>query len=170
MADEAVAASLAELKRIAHAAKSRNDPKLRRATPEEVALALTQRKDWMCTGISSRTGLPCEGRRLLGATVCTRHGAALKHVKAAAEQRLREAAIPMLRRVRKLAEQSEHLPTAYNAARDLLDRAGIGALVESKVQAAQKDTTSRVIVNIGFLTTDSTRLALDAAVIDAPQE
>lgn len=146
--------SLAELRQIAKRARSRDDPALRWATEDEIALATSLRKDWHCSSHSSRTGLPCTKARVLGAMVCTRHGASAGHVKAAANQRLREMVSPVLARLRTLALQSQHLPTAYNAARDLADRAGIGELAEAKAKALGRDKADRgIVVNIGFLGT-----------------
>lgn len=145
--------SLKELRRIARYAKSRSDPGLRWATADEIALAETQRTPNQCVATSTRTGLPCALKRLRGCTVCRKHGGAVSHVKDAAEQRLRELTMPVLARQYDLAMQSKHLPTAFNASADLLDRANVGALVQAKVrQSRNKDSGSRVTVNIGFLT------------------
>jgi len=150
-----VHASLAELQRIARRARSRHDPTLRWATPDEIALAETQRKPYHCIGHSGRTGLPCCKRRLLGSTVCVKHGASTAHVKAAADQRLRELVMPVIARQFALTQQSEHLPTAHQACADLLDRASIGALVNAKVRhSRQRDGATRVTVNIGFLSAE----------------
>src|SRR4051812_12344788 len=84
--------SLAELRAIAKAAKSRHDPQLRRATADEIALAETQRQPNHCTGYSTRTGLPCSQKRALGGQTCLRHGANLPTVRAARERRLQRMA------------------------------------------------------------------------------
>src|SRR5215204_463049 len=116
--------SLAELRSIAKAAKSRNDPRLRWATDVEIALAVSLQKPWMCSGHSSRTGLPCTKARIAGATVCLKHGASIKHVRAAATRRLQAMVMPMLERQRTLAMQSDNPTVAQKATTDLLDRAG----------------------------------------------
>ena len=59
---------------------------------------------------------------------------------------------PMLDRLFELAMQDGHKPAAVNAARDMLDRAGIGTLVEAKVRTSQREDAGRIVVNIGFLT------------------
>ena len=145
--------SLAELRQIAKRAKSREDPALRWATEDEIALATSLRKAWHCSGHSGRTGLPCEKARVLGTTVCVRHGAATPQVKAAIDQRLREMANPVLGRMFKLSMQDKHLPSAVNAGKDLLDRAGVGAVVDAKVRSAGRDQGNKIQVVIGFLGT-----------------
>jgi hypothetical protein len=58
---------------------------------------------------------------------------------------------PILDRLFDLAMQDGHKPAAVNAARDLLDRSGFGALVDAKVKACNREDTRGVVVNIGFL-------------------
>src|SRR5688572_18126042 len=88
--------SLAALRAIAKQAKSRTDAGLRMATEDEIALATALQKPWMCTAHSSRTGLPCEKRRLEGGIVCQTHGAGTKAHKAAVTRRLQAIAMPMV--------------------------------------------------------------------------
>jgi len=145
--------SLADLRRLAREAKSLQEWRAigRRATPDEIALAETQRKEHACRATSIRTGLPCTKPRVLGMTTCRKHGGATKHAIARAEQRLREMLDPVLERLYGLAMQDEHKPSAVNAARDLADRVGLGAVVQAKVRASSKQDSGRITVNIGFL-------------------
>src|SRR5689334_645835 len=88
--------SLAELRRIAKEAKSRDDPRLRLATPDERALSESMRLPWHCAGHSSRTHLACTKPRVLGMTVCRKHGGAQRAVRAKAAQRLLAMVDPAL--------------------------------------------------------------------------
>jgi hypothetical protein len=177
MADEKaltpVHQSLAELRAIAKRAKSRHDPELRRATPEEIALAESQRKPHHCVAHSSRTGLPCRGTRVMGATVCPKHGGNLKRVKAKAQARLTEALMPVLNSLIKVATEGENENARVKASTDLLDRAEIGALVKAKVRASKKekaDTSGKVVVNIGFMSNGTTPKVIEAKVVKSDEE
>jgi hypothetical protein len=161
-----VVESLASLRHAALVATSRHDPVLRRATPEEIALAESQRKPNHCIAYSSRTGLPCTCARLLGSTTCYRHGASTKAARAAARARIDRAVMPAIGRMIALSKQNLHLPTAQKAAADLLDRAGMGDLVQAKVHHATKGGSGNVTVNIGFLSVSQT--AQDALPTDLP--
>jgi hypothetical protein len=151
---QAVHESLAALRAIAKAAKSKDDPLLRKCTPDEYALALLQRKPHHCTGKSSRTGLPCRQPHLPHLTICKTHGGSLKAVKRASARSLAEVAPKLLESMAYIAtNQRENLNAAVRAGSDLLDRAGIGALVQAKVRASKQQQSSgaQVVVNIGFL-------------------
>lgn len=147
--------SLAELRRIAKAAKSKDDPLLRRCTPDELALAETLRKPYHCTGYSSRTGLPCTQNHLDGLQVCRRHGGSGKHVRRALLRRAATAAPALLdsQIARGLDISKDGNAVGFKAAQDVLDRFGFGALVQAKVRASKKQDTAgpSVTVNIGFL-------------------
>lgn len=145
------AASLLALQQVMLTAKSRDDPGLRRATPEEIALAESQRKDWHCSGFSHRTGLPCRKYHTKGTTVCPTHGATLKEVREAAARRIAAMVDPILANMLKTATQSENLSAAVKAGADLLDRGGIGEVVQAKVRSSHQGHVSGVTVNIGFL-------------------
>lgn len=134
-----VHASLAKLRTIAKAARSRKDPGLRWASDDEIALAVSLLKPWMCGARSSRSGLPCERPRLAGATVCRTHGAGTKEARAAANRRLQAMVMPMLERQRQLAMQKDNLAVAQKATTDLLDRNGLGLLAEAKIRQSLKD-------------------------------
>jgi hypothetical protein len=135
---ESVHRSLAELRAIAKAAKSKDDPLLRWGTEAEIALSEALRKPWHCLGHSSRTGLACAKPRIQGASVCTKHGASAKHVRMAADQRLAAMALPMIERTRQLAMQHDSPAVAQKAAADLLDRGGIGAVVQAKIRESKR--------------------------------
>lgn len=142
--------SLAALRQTARTAKSRAE--VRRATAEEIALARTQRKPHFCVAHSARTGLPCEGHRITGSTVCIRHGGQLARVKARAAKRIASAVPTVIDSMVNIATQVKNLQAAQKAGADLLDRAGIGELVAAKVHSSTRDTTAHgIVVNIGFL-------------------
>jgi hypothetical protein len=148
-----VHASVAELYALARQATSRTDPILRWATPDEIALSEALRAPNACTATSARTGLACRQPRIKGGMVCKQHGGALRSVRRKANQRLADAVLPVLTSMRAAALQTENLNAAVKAGADLLDRANVGALVQSKVRASKRDTQTgpQVIVNVGFL-------------------
>src|SRR5688572_24562850 len=80
--------SLRELRAIAKTAKSREDPRLRKATDDERRLALSLRKEWHCRGFSQRTSLPCTKAKAKTLDFCIKHSAQLPRMKALATQRL----------------------------------------------------------------------------------
>jgi hypothetical protein len=55
------------------------------------------------------------------------------------------------------ALQKDNLTAAVRAADSVLDRVGIGEVVEAKVRTSQKSDDGRVIVQIGFLTPQSAK-------------
>lgn len=79
-----------------------------------------------CTAHSSRTGEPCNKWAVRGANVCNTHGGSTTHVKRAAEERIKELVDPALDRIKDLIETAPDL-VALAAAKDVLDRAGLGA-------------------------------------------
>lgn len=145
--------SLAELRRIAKAATSRDDPNLRRCTPDELALAETLRKPTDCRGHSSRTGLPCTNPAMQGISTCRMHGASTKAARHAVSVRLAEEMPRLLDSQLLRALSTDDHAVGFKAAQDLMDRAGIGALVQAKVRASKKQDQGgpSVTVNIGFL-------------------
>jgi hypothetical protein len=149
-----LSASLAELRAIAKVATSKHDPRLRRATPDEIALAETLRKPWHCTGHSIRTGLPCEGPKMANQAVCRKHGGAVARSRRAAARRLARLAPELLESQAYLASQRENLGVAQKAGADLLDRAGVGAVVGARMRQSQAQGGPTIQVNIGFLRDD----------------
>ena len=146
--------SLAELRRLSKAVKSRAEWQAvgRRATEEEQRLAIADHQPWMCAATSARTGLVCTAKRLLGMTVCLRHGGSVKRTRLAAANRLREATMPVLNRLIETAMQSENLNAQVKAAQHLLNAAGIGAEVEARIRSSRhRDRDEKVVVTIGFM-------------------
>lgn len=126
----------------------------------------------LCHARSKTSGVQCKRHAIRGGTVCRYHGGAAPQVMAKAERRLRAMVDPMISRLEELALQTDNPKVAAECVRDALDRAGIGALVQSKVTAARAkanaSTASGVTVNIGFLVRhDATPDALDATTLDA---
>lgn len=77
-----------------------------------------------CRAHSSRTGEPCKLPPIRGATVCRNHGGAIKRVKRAAAERLREMIDPLLDEYFRIALSGESDTVRLAAIRDALDRAG----------------------------------------------
>jgi hypothetical protein len=146
--------SLAELRALSKAVRSHHEWQAsgRRATPEEIALSEQLRQPQHCVAHSSRTGLACEKTRIQGGTTCSRHGGQLPRVKRRAERRLAAAVMPVIDSMVTIATSSTNHAAAVKAGSDLLDRAGIGELVEAKVRSSQRESGgSRIEVRIGFL-------------------
>jgi len=150
-----VHASLWALQQLASHAKSRREPGLRRATADEIALAELQHIGHnYCSGHSIRTGLPCRRRPVPGGTVCLTHGAQYRQVREARERRLLEMSGKVIGEMYKMATAPRHTLVKYRAAMDLLDRAGVGAVVEAKTRASYRGVgQSGVTVQIGFMQT-----------------
>lgn len=144
--------SLAALRIIAKAAVSKDDPTLRRATPDEIALS-EQLAVGKCTGHSNRTGLACTKFPLRGLNVCQIHGGKLRHVKRKLLKRLAEASPKSLENMIKIGAQDDDLNSAVRANIDLLDRFGFGAAIQAKIRASKRQDTAgtNVTVNIGFI-------------------
>ena len=79
-----------------------------------------------CTARSSRTGKPCQRAPIVGGTVCATHGGRAPQVRRAAEARIAALVHPSLDTLARALE-ADDIHAAIRAARDLLDRAGIGA-------------------------------------------
>jgi hypothetical protein len=55
-------------------------------------------------------------------------------------------------------------PAAVNAGKDLLDRVGLGAVVQAKVRGSKRRDRERIVVKIGFLVTPGTEAPI---IVDA---
>lgn len=143
--------SLAALQ--AYRQKGRDDPHIRFATPDELALANLLRDPRRCQANSIRTHLPCRHFPAFPDVVCVGHGAKLPAVKAANDRRLAALSASMIGELTKLAKGKKHTRVKLQAAIDLLDRAGVGAIAEAKVRGSYaKGHTGDVTLQIGFLT------------------
>jgi hypothetical protein len=82
-----------------------------------------------CTGhASDGSGRPCKRYPVNGVNVCPNHGASAPQVKSAAQMRILRAADDVAAALVKIAlDGKEPTPARVAAARDLLDRAGLGA-------------------------------------------
>lgn len=97
-----------------------------------------------CKGHSSQTGRPCQKYPVRGAAVCPKHGASAPQVKRAAQLRLLEAADDVAAELVRLALDRTVPPQVkVQAARDLLDRAGLGATQLVQVQHDIADPAAR---------------------------
>lgn len=81
-----------------------------------------------CTA-HNRHGNQCGKHATPGTNVCSTHSSAAPQVKAAAQRRLLEAADPAAAKLVELLD-SDNERVALAAARDLLDRAGLGTPAE----------------------------------------
>lgn len=95
-----------------------------------------------CTAHSKQTGAPCKKTAIPGSNVCVYHGGKAPQVQAAARRRILEAADPVAARLIDIALNSESDSAAVAAARDLLDRAGLGAThrIEAEVTHHEGDS------------------------------
>jgi hypothetical protein len=96
------------------------------------------------------SGDPCKRRPINGGTVCASHGGRAPQVRAAAQRRILAAADRAAAAVVALMEDRE-TPHAVklSAARDLLDRAGLGAKNELTVELPQwQAVIDRIVVDV----------------------
>jgi len=150
----AVHRSLALLQKQSSQRAKASGLELRHATEDEIELAHLLLKPWHCGALTIRTGLPCRKQKVFGCTVCLVHGAKYAAVKEARDRRLQLIAGPVLGEMVKMAMAKKHSRVKQNAAADLLDRAGVGAITEAKVRASYRgQPLSGVTVQIGFLQT-----------------
>lgn len=70
----------------------------------------------------SRSGAQCKQPAIHGGAVCRYHGGAAPQVQASAQARLLALQFPAIARLGQLVEQTDYPSTAYQAARDVLDR------------------------------------------------
>lgn len=159
-----VHSSLAQLRTLSKSVKSLQEWRSvgRKATPDELALSELLRAPGTCNGHSSRTGLPCELFPKQGAAVCMKHGGNIQRVKDAAERRLLKASKIAVDQMIAFAKDNDSKvrSAAQKAAADILDRNGIGALVQAKVAASKADKSAGVTVTIGFIDPDGTQTAV----------
>ena len=82
-----------------------------------------------------KNGEPCRNPPMLGSTVCRMHGGAAPQVKRRAQQRILEASDQAAYRLVQMMQDTK-IPPAVQlaAARDLLDRAGLGAKQEVSIE------------------------------------
>lgn len=78
-----------------------------------------------CTAHSSRTGERCRKAALLGSNVCGTHGGRAPQVMAAARMRILAMVNPALHELLRLLQKAETDSVKLQAARDILDRAGL---------------------------------------------
>jgi len=156
-----------------YAERPKRRDEIRFATPDELALADLQRNPNRCRGYSVRTGLPCRNGRVFPGEVCPIHGASMKHVQLSNERKLAALSETMIAEMVKVARLPAHnwktAMAKQKAAADLLDRAGVGALVEAKVRQSYRNAGGDVTVQIGFLQTMEPMMETlnGAEVIDA---
>jgi hypothetical protein len=85
----------------------------------------------ICTAKRSN-GQPCKAQAIKGGKVCRSHGGAAPQVRDAARQRILAAADPVAARLISIAlnKKTKH-PDAIAAARDVLNRAGVTAIMST---------------------------------------
>jgi hypothetical protein len=97
-----------------------------------------------CKALSKQTGKRCGQFCAAGFEVCKWHGGGAPQVKRAAQERLEAMVNDAITDIESLSKQRTHLPTAFNAARHILDR-GIGAVRGSEQPA---NTIPQVVIGI----------------------
>src|SRR5262245_49174819 len=80
-----------------------------------------------CTAHSSRTGERCRKAPIAGSNVCRTHGGAAPQVQAKARARILALVDPALAELARIVNEGEADNVRLAAARDILDRAGLGA-------------------------------------------
>lgn len=80
-----------------------------------------------CTAHSTRTGDRCRKPAMLGCNVCGTHGGRAPQVMAAARMRILAMVNPALHELMRLLQKAETDSVKLQAARDILDRAGLAA-------------------------------------------
>jgi hypothetical protein len=152
-------------------------------TPDtRLAVAHEKATSKRCKATSKQTGKQCGQFVAAGFEVCKWHGggapqvkAAAKHrtelVKARAQGRLEAMVEGAITRIEELSQQHTHLPTAFNAAKHILDR-GIGAVRGE--DASGGETRPLIQIGIGLAgagpASDLVVVdAVEATVLDAPE-
>ena len=103
-----------------------------------------------CSARSKTSGGQCGQSALLGGTVCYWHGGKAPQVMATAEQRIRALAEgPALARMEHLIDQADTDSVRLAAARDVLDRAGYGAVRKLDVTVIQTEA-QRIAGELGI--------------------
>lgn len=98
-----------------------------------------------CTARTFKTKAPCPRLAIPGGYVCDLHGGKTPSVKEAARKRLQALVDPTITRLVELRDQGEHLPTAFNAVKEILSQAGVTGKDAS-------DTVRKTpIINIGIV-------------------
>lgn len=85
-----------------------------------------------CTAHIAATGQPCRAWAIAGGRVCIFHGGRAPQVADKAKRRLAAEALPSVKRLVELRDQSKEQSVAFQAARELLHMAGYQP--NSKVQ------------------------------------
>lgn len=113
------------------------------------------------TGLPLRK--PCEKFAIKGGFVCTTHGGSAKQVRAAATERLLSMVDDKITRLDELAEQNTHLPTAFNATKEILKAAKVVEDSSGKSDGTGNKPTVLIGINFGGLATGK-----DGAVMLSP--
>ena len=92
----------------------------------------------ICTANKS-DGTHCKAYAIKGGTVCRVHGGSAPQVKAAAMKRLLDAVDPVAGELVKMAMGDKRDSVKLAAAKDVLDRAGIGEPARSEVTILTDD-------------------------------
>lgn len=82
-------------------------------------------KSPVCGKYSRRTGQPCKSLAVLGSTVCRMHGGSAPQVKKAAGDRLALMVDSLISEMYRIAISDKSSAVRVQAAKDLLDRAGL---------------------------------------------
>jgi len=116
---------------------------LARAANPDVPEDRTGKCTAMTTGVHGPKR-PCDRWALEGQKVCYVHGGNTKAAKDVAKRRFLEELDPSISRLTELRDQSEHMPTAFAASKEIVNR------VLGKVgEADRQNTNITPIINIG---------------------
>ncbi len=144
---EEARAQIRVLRKSALKADFKSHPDFRRATPLEIAVSDADRLPHQCVAHSRRHGLACTRNRNLGTTVCPKHGGSFKAVKRTAKRKLMEELMPTLARVAELRDQSDHLPTALAAAKEMLSKV-LPALRREEKKSTKESSAPRISIGV----------------------
>lgn len=107
-----------------------------------------------CKARSKQSGNPCGRQIPPGHKVCYYHGGQASQVLHAARMRLLEATDPALHRLVWLVDHGDTDAVRLNAAKDLLDRAGLKAPKDAFDDQPSGDDSPTNVVNIALIELD----------------
>lgn len=98
-----------------------------------------------CHAKSTTSGEQCKKLAMMGQTVCGSHGGKSPQALAAAKMRILELIEPALAALAKTMISGESDSARVSAAKDILDRAGLGAVSKSQVDVSVYDTRDELL-------------------------
>lgn len=101
-----------------------------------------------CSAMRTDGKTPCGRWAIAGGTVCPKHGGQLPNVKEAARKRIEALAPRATEVIEELMEGAVSEPVRLGAARDVLDRAGVGEGKTIKVELTEGAAVDRQIAEM----------------------